>query len=99
MAGNRTLCCFMRNVLARVPKGQGEMVAAAIRASSPNPKAPWSHRPLGPGLGRDHRADARALLPAVATMSRDAREEITAFADFPEAHWRKVRSTNPLSSG
>ena len=29
-------------------------------------------------------------------MLRDAREEITAFADFPEAHWRKVWSTNPL---
>ena len=27
---------------------------------------------------------------------RAAREKITAFADFPEAHWRKVWSTNPL---
>jgi ISXO2-like transposase domain len=35
-------------------------------------------------------------LPAVATMLRDAREEITAFADFPEAHWRKVWSTNEV---
>ena len=25
-----------------------------------------------------------------------AREEITAFADFPEAHWPKIWSTNPL---
>ena len=24
------------------------------------------------------------------------REEITAFADFPQAHWRKIWSTNPL---
>ena len=29
-------------------------------------------------------------------MLRDAKEEITAFADFPEAHWSKVWSTNPL---
>lgn len=36
-------------------------------------------------------------LPAVATFPRDACEEITAFADFPEAHWRKIWSTNPLS--
>src|SRR4029079_6015139 len=35
-------------------------------------------------------------LPAVATMLRDAREEITAFADFPEAPWRKVWITKPL---
>lgn len=32
----------------------------------------------------------------VAQMLRDARADITAFADFPEAHWRKVWSTNPL---
>jgi putative transposase len=35
-------------------------------------------------------------LPVVADVLRGAREEITAFADFPEAHWRKVWSTNPL---
>jgi putative transposase len=35
-------------------------------------------------------------LPAVAQMLHDAKEEITAFADFPEAHWRKIWSTNPL---
>jgi len=29
-------------------------------------------------------------------MLRDAKEEITAFADFPESHWVKVWSTNPL---
>ena len=29
-------------------------------------------------------------------MLREAREEITAFADFPEAHWPKIWSTNPL---
>lgn len=35
--------------------------------------------------------------PAVAAMLREATEEITAFADFPEAHWAKIWSTNPLS--
>ena len=34
-------------------------------------------------------------LPVAADMLRGAREEITAFADFPEAHWRTVWSTNP----
>jgi putative transposase len=33
--------------------------------------------------------------PAVSAMLRDAREELTAFAAFPEAHWRKIWSTNP----
>ena len=82
---------FMRNVLARVRKGQGEMVAAAIRTIFA--------QPTGPLVRAQVETIALMLepqLPAVATMLRDAREEITAFADFPEAHWRKVWSTNPL---
>jgi putative transposase len=34
--------------------------------------------------------------PAVETMLRDAEAELTAFADFPVAHWKKIWSTNPL---
>jgi putative transposase len=35
--------------------------------------------------------------PAVAELLLDARCDITAFADFPQAHWRKVWSNNPIS--
>ena len=82
---------FMRNVLARVPKGQGEMVAAAIRTIFA--------QPTGPLVRAQVETVAVMLepqLPVVATMLRGSMEEITAFADFPEAHWRKVWSTNPL---
>jgi len=41
-------------------------------------------------------ATLAAKFPEVAAMLRDAREDITAFADFPEPHWRKIWSTNPL---
>src|SRR5512133_270483 len=34
--------------------------------------------------------------PAVATMLADAKQDLTAFASFPPAHWAKVWSTNPL---
>ena len=34
--------------------------------------------------------------PDVATMLTDAKEDLLAFSAFPEAHWRKVWSTNPL---
>ena len=82
---------FMRNALAKVSKGHAEMVAAAIRTIFT--------QPTGPGV-RDHvEVVAQTLdqqFPAVAALLRDAREDITAFADFPEAHWRKVWSTNPL---
>ena len=50
---------FMRNVLARVPKGNSEMVAAAIRTILAQP-APRT-RPLP---ARRHRHDARPAVPA-----------------------------------
>jgi putative transposase len=91
VAWQRCRVHFMRNVLARVPKGQGEMVAAAIRTIFA--------QPTGPLVRAQVETIAVMLepqLPVVATMLRDSMEEITAFADFPEAHWRKVWSTNPL---
>ena len=34
--------------------------------------------------------------PKVETMLREAATDITAFADFPVPHWKKIWSTNPL---
>jgi putative transposase len=82
---------FMRNVLARVPKASTAMVAAAVRTIFA--------QPTGPLVREQVEVVATMLepkLPAVAAMLREAREEITAFADFPEAHWPKIWSTNPL---
>jgi putative transposase len=82
---------FMRNALAKVSKGHAEMVAAAIRTIFT--------QPTGPGVRGHVEVVAQTLdqqFPAVAVLLRDARAEITAFADFPEAHWRKIWSTNPL---
>jgi len=82
---------FMRNVLARVSKGQAEMVAAAIRTIFAQPTADTVREAV------EHVAlTLERQFPSVATLLRDAREEITAFADFPQAHWRKIWSTNPL---
>jgi putative transposase len=82
---------FMRNALAEVGRGHAEMVAAAIRTIFA--------QPTGPGA-RSHVEVVAATLdqqfPAVAGLLRDAKADITAFADFPEAHWRKIWSTNPL---
>ena len=82
---------FLRNVLAKVRKGDAEMVAAAIRTIFA--------QPTGPAV-RDQVDIVAGLLadrfPAVAAMLHDAKADVTAFADFPEAHWKKIRSTNPL---
>ncbi|HZY75459.1 MAG TPA: IS256 family transposase [Jatrophihabitantaceae bacterium] len=82
---------FVRNALAKVNKGHAEMVAAAIRTIFT--------QPTGPGVRAHVEVVATTLetqFPAVAELLRDAKADITAFADFPEAHWRKVWSTNPL---
>jgi len=82
---------FMRNVLARVPKGSAEMVAAAIRTVFAQPDAAAVADQLdsiATKLGRQ--------FPAVEAMLREAAPDICAFAAFPAAHWKKIWSTNPL---
>lgn len=82
---------FLRNVLSRIPRGRAEMVLALIRTiwAQPDPAAVREQL--------DAVADKLASgFPAVAAMLRDAREDVTAFAAFPLAHWKKIWSTNPL---
>jgi len=82
---------FLRNVLAVVPKGSQEMVAAAVRTIFAQPDAEHVREQLvviAAMLGRQ--------FPKVEQMLRDAAEDLTAFADFPRQHWTKIWSTNPL---
>ena len=82
---------FMRNVLARVPKASVEMVAAAIRTIFAQPNATHVRSQL---------AEVTSMLapkfPDVAAMLTDATEDLLAFSGFPQGHWRKIWSTNPL---
>jgi putative transposase len=82
---------FMRNVLAKVSKGDGEMVAALIRTifAQPTPDTVRGQLDVVAGM-------LEAKFPVVAAMLRDAKSDLTAFADFPQAHWRKIWSTNPI---
>jgi putative transposase len=82
---------FLRNVLARVPKGSAEMVAAAIRTVFAQPDAAAVTDQLDSIAGKLGRQ-----FPVVETMLREAATDICAFAAFPTAHWKKVWSTNPL---
>jgi putative transposase len=82
---------FMRNVLAKVPKASAEMVAAAVRTIFAQPDAAHVRSQLDEVA---RMLDAK--FPDVATMLRDAAEDLLAFTAFPVAHWRKIWSTNPL---
>ncbi len=67
------------------------MVAAAIRTIFAQPDAEHVRDQLdviATMLGRQ--------FPKVEAMLREAAEDLTAFADFPPAHWKKIWSTNPL---
>ncbi len=93
---------FMRNVLARVPKVAGPMVAAIPPSTScrgcphrtvfvPRGKRDLVHAQFDEVvtmLTRSH--------PGVADMLDDARDDLLAFAEFPPAHWQQIWSTNPL---
>ncbi len=82
---------FMRNVLTRVKRNSTHMVIAAIQTIFAQPDA----RAVAEQFERIV-ATLDDQFPDVATMLTDAREDLLAFTAFPEAHWRKVWSTNPL---
>jgi transposase-like protein len=82
---------FARNILARVPKGHQDVVAAALRTVfvHPNPDeiaAAW-----------DRTADMFARqFPKVKELMDTAKTDVLAFSAFPPDHWRKIWSNNPL---
>jgi len=82
---------FMRNVLAKVPRASAEMVAAAIRTIFAQPDAVHVRAQLD-----EITAMLAGQFPDVAVMLADAAEDLLAFCAFPQAHWRKLWSTNPL---
>ena len=82
---------FMRNVLSAVPKGSQDMVASIIRTIFAQPDAEHvstQFEEVTRMLQRSH--------PKVATMLDEARDDLLAFACFPQRHWRQIWSTNPL---
>jgi hypothetical protein len=82
---------FLRNVLARVPRGSAEMVLAAVRTIFAQPD--------GAAVAEQLDEIARRLeprFPQVAAMLTEAKADLLAFTAFPVSHWRKIWSTNPL---
>jgi putative transposase len=82
---------FARNLLARVHKGHGEMVAALFRTVFAQTSPHEVHTQLEAVAGMLERQ-----FPGAVALLREAAPDITAFAEFPYAHWKKIWSTNPL---
>jgi hypothetical protein len=81
----------MGNVLARVPKGNGEMVAAAGLTVFAQPDAEHVHSQLDGiacMLGRQ--------FPAGEATLREAEDDLVPLTAFPMTHRKKIWSTNTL---
>jgi putative transposase len=82
---------FLRNVFGVISKESAEMVTATIRTVFAQPTGETVRTQL------DTVADMLGgQFPKVKTMLLEAKEDLTAFAVFPERHWKKIQSTNPL---
>jgi len=82
---------FARNLLAKVPKGSQDMVAAALRSVFVQADAQAVEQQWDQVI-----AMLIEKFPAAAALMEQAREDVLAFRSFPPEHWRKIWSTNPL---
>jgi putative transposase len=82
---------FGRNLVAAVPKAHADMVAATARTIFAQPDAASVRSQLHVVAGM-----LGSKFPKVEAMLREAAGDLTAFADFPAEHWRKIWSTNGL---
>jgi putative transposase len=82
---------FRRNLLSHVPKAGQDMVAAAMKAVFVIQK---------PEQVRAHWQQVTEMLrkqfPGTVPVMEAARDDVLAFLYFPQEHWRKIWSTNPL---
>ena len=82
---------FLRNLLSHVPKVGQDMVAAAMKAVFVIQK---------PEQVRAHWQQVTEMLrkqfPGAVPVMEAARDDVLAFLCFPQEHWRKIWSTNPL---
>ncbi len=82
---------FMRNALSLVPKATQQMVGATIRTVFAQPDAVSARqqwRRVADGF--------RPRFPRLAELMDEAEDDVLSYAAFPQEHWQKVWSNNPL---
>ena len=82
---------FMRNVLAHVPKGQRQMVAALVRTVFAQESEAESRRQW-----RVVADQLRERFPKIGALMDKAETDVLAHTTFPKAHRLQIHSTNPL---
>ena len=84
---------FARNLLAKVPKGSQDMVAAALRSVFVQADAQAVEQQWDQVITM-----LTENFPAAADLMAQVMEEVMAFRFFPPEHWRKIWSPNPGAS-
>jgi len=82
---------FMRNALSLVPKAAQQMVGATIRTIFAQPAAQSAReqwRRVSDGF--------RHRFSRLSELMEEAEEDVLAYASFPQEHWQKIWSNNPL---
>ena len=82
---------FMRNALSLVPKAAQQMVGATIRTVFAQPDSESAHqqwRKVSDGF--------RARFPKLSELMDEAEEDVLSYSAFPQEHWQKIWSNNPL---
>jgi transposase-like protein len=82
---------FMRNVLAHVPKADKSIVAAAIRTIFAQRNEEAARQQLGEVLKA-----MESRWPKAAEVLAGGEEEVLTYMSFPQEHWTRIYSTNPL---
>jgi len=88
----RCVVHFYRNVFTVVPRGKIKAVAAmlkAIHAQEDRPAAEEKIQAVAAKL-------EQMKLAKAATMVREGAQETLSYYNFPQAHWRHLRTNNPL---
>ena len=94
MAGTSWQRCrvrFMRNVLAHIPKGSRLLVASALRTIFAQPHRRAAGEQLQQVVQR-----VECYWPRAAEVIRAAEEDVLSYMAFPNEHWQRIHSTNPL---
>ncbi len=82
---------FVRNMHGHCRRDERGLVSAALREIFDAPDAEVARERFGTVLER-----FQGAVPKVAELLEEAEEDLLAFYRFPQAHWPKLRSTNPL---
>ena len=82
---------YIRNVLENVPKSAQGFVAAALRNVFSQLSAEQARDAMSKALEA-----IRTKWPRAADVAEAGEDDVLAYFAFPAAHWKQIRSTNPL---